>query len=94
MEEVGMTLIRIEAILSSLVHKVDELDRRVDKLDQRFDTLDRHVDKLGQRFDTLDRRVDKLEMRGEKQFLWLAGVQMTTLITIVAGLFGLVAKLM
>lgn len=86
MEEVGTTLLRIEGVLGSLHHMVLGLDQRVDKLDQR-------IDRLEHRLDTLDHRVDKLDTRVEKQFLWVVGIQITTLVTIMAGLFGLVAKL-
>ena len=86
MQEIGATLARIEDVLGGLVKLVTSLDERVDKLDRRIDKLEHSVE-------TLDRRVDKLDARVEKQFLWVAGIQRTTLITIVAGLFGLVAKL-
>jgi hypothetical protein len=55
-------------------------------LDQKFDKLDLRVDKL-------DLRIDKLDHRVEKPFLWLIGIQMTILITIAGGLFGIVVKL-
>ena len=48
---------------------------------------------IGDRFDKLDRRMEKKEERFDRLFLWVIGIQMTTLITIMAGLFGIVAKL-
>ncbi len=100
MQEVGATLVRMEDTLGVLVkmvtslnERVDKLDQRVERLDQRVEKLDQRIDRLEQRVDTLDQRVDRLDSRVEKQFLWVAGIQMTTLIAIVAGLFGLVAKL-
>lgn len=107
MQEVGATLVRIEDVLGGLVklvtsldervekldQRVEKLDQRVERLDQRVDKLDRRIDRLEQCVETLDRRVDRFDVRVEKRFLWVAGIQMTTLITIMAGLFGLVAKL-
>ena len=55
-------------------------------MDTTLLSLDRKVDRL-------DLRTDKLDMRLEKQFLWAVGIQMTILIAIIAGLFGIVAKL-
>jgi hypothetical protein len=86
MQEIGMTLVRMEGILASVHQMVLALDQRVDRLEQRVGMLDQHVG-------ILDQHVDKLDARVEKQFLWVAGIQMTTLITIMAGLFALVAKL-
>jgi chromosome segregation ATPase len=101
MEEIGTTLVRIEGVLGSLFQMVqgidrrfNELDQRVDRLDQRFNELDRRVDKLDLRFDRLDQRVDRLDERVVKLFLWVIGIQMTILIAFVAGLFGIVAKVM
>jgi predicted nuclease with TOPRIM domain len=79
MEGVGATLIRIEGLLAGLHQMVTGLDQRVDKLEQRFDKL--------------DLRIDRLDDRMVKLFLWVIGIQTTTLIAIMAGLFGIVAKL-
>jgi predicted nuclease with TOPRIM domain len=86
MQDVGATLIRIEGTLGTLHQMLAGLDQRVDKLDQRFDRLDQRVDRLDQRIDRLDERFLKL-------FLWVIGIQMTTFLAIVAGLFGIVTKL-
>jgi predicted nuclease with TOPRIM domain len=72
MQEVGVTLVRIETTLGSLHQLVLRLEQRIDKLDQRVDKLDDRVVRL---------------------FLWVIGIQMTTLIAIVAGLFGIVTRL-
>jgi predicted nuclease with TOPRIM domain len=79
MQDVGATLIRIESTLGSLHQMLAGLDQRVDKLDQRFDRLEQRVDRLDERF--------------LKLFLWVIGIQMTTFLAIVAGLFGIVTKL-
>ena len=87
MQEIGTTLVRMEGILGSLHQMVLGLDQRVERLDQR-------IDRLEQRVDTVEQGVDKLDARVEKQFFWVAGIQMTTLIAMIAGLFGLVSKLL
>ena len=79
MQEVGTTLVRMEGILASVHQMVVALDQRVDRLDQRFDRL--------------DQRIERLDERAVKLFMWVVGIQMTTLIAIVAGLFGIVARL-
>ncbi len=86
MQEVGATLVRMEGMLSSVHQMVVALDQRVVALDLRMDTLDHRVDRLEVRIDKLDDRVVKL-------FLWVIGIQTTTLITIAAGLFAMVARL-
>lgn len=41
----------------------------------------------------VDRRFDAAEQRSDRRFMWLLGAQITTLIAIVAGLFGIITKL-
>ncbi|HEY0284726.1 MAG TPA: hypothetical protein VGC23_05005 [Vicinamibacterales bacterium] len=84
---------KLDQRFNELDQRVGKLDQRVDKFDQRFNELDRRVDKLDLRFDRLDQRVDRLDERLVKLFLWVIGIQMTTLIAFVAGLFGIVGKL-
>jgi hypothetical protein len=93
MQEVGSALLRIEGTLASLVQMVIGVDQRVQGLDVRVATLDQKVTGLNEKFTRLERRLDYVENRFDKYFLWLVGLQMTILITVVAGLFGIVTKL-
>jgi len=52
-----------------------------DKMDRRFEQVDH-------RFERLEGRFDKLTDRVERQFLWLVGIQITTLVTVVAALLA------
>lgn len=69
------------------------LDQQVQKLDVRVATLDQKVTGLDDKFIRLERRMDYVENRFDKYFLWVVGLQMTILIAIVGGLFGIVTKL-
>ena len=51
------------------------------RMDARFETVDR-------RFDTVDRRVDVLDEKVSRQFVWLVGLQVTTLVAIVGALLA------
>jgi len=55
---------------------VRSLEHRVDA---RFEAIDR-------RFDTVDRRLDSLDDKVSRQFVWLVGIQVTTLVAIVTAL--------
>ena len=66
---------------------------RVQGLDVRLSTLDQKLTGLDEKFTRLERRLDYSENRFDKYFLSLIGIQMTILIAIVAGLFGIVVKL-
>jgi len=72
---------------------VRSLDQRMDR---RFETVERRIDALDQglsrRVDALDHelshRIDTLDEKVSRQFVWLAGVQVTTLVAIVAALLA------
>jgi uncharacterized coiled-coil protein SlyX len=49
--------------------------------DARFDAVDR-------RFNAVDRRIDSLDDRVSRQFVWMVGIQVTTLVAIVAALLS------
>jgi hypothetical protein len=64
--------------VSELSLRLAGLEAAIRHLEQRTDT----------RFDTVDRRFDALDVKMSRQFMWLAGVQITTLVAIVAALIS------
>ena len=66
---------------------VRDLERR---LDARFEAIDRRFENMERRIDTLDagfsRRVDALDDKVSRQFIWVVGIQVTTLVAIVGAL--------
>ena len=61
------------------------------RMDRRFEQFETRVD---QRFLQVDARIDALDSKVSRQFVWLVGLHITTLITVMAALFGLVAALL
>ena len=49
------------------------------RVDARFEAVDR-------RFDAVDRRIDSLDDKVSRQFVWMVGIQVTTLVAIVGAL--------
>jgi uncharacterized coiled-coil protein SlyX len=82
-----------EERLSLLEVKMEQVGTTLVRMETILVSLDQKVDKLDLRVDRLDQRIDKLDDRAMKLFLWVIGIQMTTFLAIVAGLLGIVAKL-
>ena len=61
------------------------------RMDRRFEQFETRVD---QRFVQVETRIDALDGKVSRQFVWLVGLLVTTLITVMAALFGLVAALL
>lgn len=66
--------------------RFEGVDRRFEGIDRRFEAVDRRFDAIDRRFDTVDRRIDGLDDKVSRQFVWLVGLQVTTLIAIVGAL--------
>ena len=77
----------VEERVSYLEGKVEEQSRSftdlrglIGGLDAKIDRLDARLD---QRTDRIEQRIDVLDQKVSRQFLWLAGVQLTTLLAII-----------
>jgi hypothetical protein len=57
-------------------------------MDARFDGVDRRFDIIDRRFEAVDRRIDRLDDKVSRQFVWLVGIQVTTLVAIVGALLA------
>ena len=75
-----------EERLSLVEAKMEQVGTTLARMEAILMSLDQKADKL-------EIRVEKLDDRTVKLFLWVIGIQMTTLITMAAGLFAMVAKL-
>jgi hypothetical protein len=66
----------IEGQMSEQTHSLVEVREAVRSLEHRMDT----------RFETVDRRFDTLDDKVSSQFVWLVGLEVTTLVAIVGAL--------
>jgi len=64
------------------------------KVDRRFESLDHRLESFDRRFESVDRRFESLEQRFDSKFNRLITIQLTTLVALVAGLFGTVGALL
>ena len=87
----------VDGIREAVQNLEARLDRRFEAIDRRFDAIDRRFEAVDRRFETieyrltaldqkLDRRVDGLDQKMSRHFMWLVGIQLTTLAAIIAAL--------
>jgi hypothetical protein len=85
-------------LIIALDQKVDRrfesLDHRLESFDRRFESLERRLESFDRRFESVDRRFESLEQRFDSKFNRLITIQLTTLVALVAGLFGTVGALL
>ena len=68
---------------------IRQLERRFDGVDRRLESLEIKLDRRCESIeDKLDRRTEILEDKMSRQFVWLVGIQVTTLVAIVGALLA------
>jgi uncharacterized coiled-coil protein SlyX len=75
-------------IRDALHHLEQRFDARFEGQEHRFDAIDRRFDIVDRRFEAVDRRIDGLDDKVSRQFVWLVGIQVTTLVAIVGALLA------
>jgi uncharacterized coiled-coil protein SlyX len=81
--EQAHTSVDVREAVRNLEHR---MDARFEGVDRRFEAIDRRFEAIDRRFDTVDRRIDALDEKVSRQFVWLVGLQVTTLVAIVGAL--------
>jgi predicted RNase H-like nuclease (RuvC/YqgF family) len=81
--EQSHAMIEVREAVRMLEHRVDG---RFEAMDRRFEAMDRRFEAVDRRFDTVDRRIDALDEKLSRYFVWLVGLQVTTLVAIVGAL--------
>ena len=76
---------------------IGRIEQRFIAVDQRFTALEQRMDarfaQIDARFVQVDVRFDRLEDKMSRHFLWIVGIQVTTLIAIVGSLIGVMGAL-
>ena len=68
----------VTGVREALVSLEQRMDRRFESLEQRMD----------RRFQVIDQRLTLLDQKLDQRFAWLVGIQLTTLVAIVAALLA------
>ncbi len=78
MEEHSLGFVSLRDSIGRLEHRVDAL---ADRMDARFENVER-------RFEASDRKFELMDDKMSRHFLWLVGIQVTTLIVVVGALLS------
>ncbi len=78
-------------MLPAAQERVSYLEGKMDEMSNTLTRVEGLLTSLDHKFMSLDQKVDR---RFDSSFMWMFGVQVTTLLTLVAGLFTIIAKLL
>jgi hypothetical protein len=85
MEDHILGFVSLRDSIGRLEHRVDAL---ADRMDARFENVERRFEAVDRRFEAIDHRFELLDDKMSRHFLWLAGIQVTTLIGVVGALLS------
>jgi phage shock protein A len=78
--------------MATPVNRIAQLETNVQEHSLRLVGLKESLERLEHRFDRLDQRMDsrfeRVEDKMSRQFVWMVGIQITSLIAIVAALIA------
>ena len=63
------------------------------RMHTRFDVVERRFEAIDRRFEGVDARFEALDQKISRQFVWLVGMQVTTLAAVVGAMASVVAVL-
>jgi uncharacterized coiled-coil protein SlyX len=94
MDGIRDALVHLEERMDRRFHAVDlrfesierQFDEFEERLDRRFNAVDLRFEGVDRRFEGVERRLESLEDKMSRHFVWLVGIQVTTLAAIVAAL--------
>ena len=69
----------------------EAMDRRFEAIDRRFEAIDRRFEAMDRRFEAMDRRFVVVDQNMSRQFRWIVGIQMTTLLAMVGAIAAIAA---
>ena len=77
----------IDGLREAIVEGFKAMDRRFEAMDRRFEAMERRFEAMEQRF---DRRLEVVDENMSRQFRWIVGIQITTLLAMI-GAIGAIA---
>jgi archaellum component FlaC len=90
MQTVAWTDERLEERFDGIDRRFDEVNRHFGEVDRRFDEVDRRFDEVDRKFEGVNHRFDRVE----SQIAVLQAGFNRIWISIVAGLFGVIAAIL
>lgn len=74
--------------MGTLQERVSYLEGKVEEQSQTFSAIRDLLGEINRRIDRLEQRLDAIEDRMSRQFLWLVGIQITTLLAVVGAVLS------
>ena len=85
----------IDRRFEAIDQRFEAIDRRFEEVDRRFETVDRRFETMERRFEAMeqrvDQRLDRLDDKMSRQFFWVVGIQITTVLAMTGAIAAIAA---
>ena len=81
----------IDGLREAIVELGNRMERGFEAMDRRFEAIDRRFEAIDRRFEAMDRRFVVVDQNMSRQFRWIVGIQMTTLLAMVGAIAAIAA---
>ena len=85
----------IEGLRGAVVELGRRMDQRFEAIDQRFEAMERRFEAMESRFDRMEQRfeqrLDRLDQQMSRQFFWVVGIQITTVLAMTGAIAAIAA---
>lgn len=85
----------IERRFEAIDQRFESVDQRFEAVDQRFEAVDRRFEAMERRFDRMEQgfeqRLDRLDQQMSRQFFWVVGIQITTVLAMTGAIAAIAA---
>ena len=78
----------IDRRFEAIDRRFEAMERRSEAMDQRFEALEGRFDRMEQRF---EQRLDRLDQQMSRQFFWVVGIQITTVLAMTGAIAAIAA---
>lgn len=85
-------LARIEGRFTQVDARFTQIDARFTQIDARFTQIDGRFIGIDGRFLGIEGRIDRLDEKIDRHFLWLLGIEMASLLTVVGALAAALSR--
>lgn len=85
----------IEGLRGAVVELGRRMEQGFEAVDRRFEAMERRFEAIEQRFDrmeqSVDKRLDRLDQQVSRQFFWVVGIQITTVLAMAGAIAAIAA---
>ena len=85
----------IDRRFEAIDRRFEAMERRFEAIDQRFEAMERRFEAMEGRFDRMEQRfeqrLDRLDQQMSRQFFWVVGIQITTVLAMTGAIAAIAA---